>query len=295
LEKAINDENVYFLHQHRDFVGDIVVHPGLRKIFWIENGATQSIFSSNLDGSEIRTFISSNTGHPIKLHIDYSRNRLYWTDSAVNKVESINLDGSDRKTHLTATSPYGVAVFGDHMAWTTSKGLFRAFKEDSNAQSLLASVENLRDLKVFYDWETDCNATEATATAHTESTVTAPGVSTFDGHSTISPSVSGNSTEPPNLNIIAIAVGSAAGGLVLIVAVVAVSCRLARRKPRSKILNEASRYENVNRVQHDYPMPQRQVHQPTAKHNGTPARTANTFGVSAYGNSVYEIDDINAY
>ncbi|ELU03669.1 hypothetical protein CAPTEDRAFT_206342, partial [Capitella teleta] len=102
---------------------------------------------------------------------------LYWTDSVVNKVESINLDGSDRKTHLTATSPYGVAVFGDHMAWTNSEGLFWAFKEDSNAQSLETSVDNLRDLKVY--WETgfpdfDAAPTKAPTESPTEALTEAP-------------------------------------------------------------------------------------------------------------------------
>ncbi|ELU14467.1 hypothetical protein CAPTEDRAFT_226953 [Capitella teleta] len=170
---AISGEYVYRLHSNRDHVGDVVVHPGQKKIFWIENGAMQSIFSSNLDGSEISTFISSDTGHPRKLHIDYSRTRLYWTDSAENKLESINLNGFDRKTHLTSTSPYGVAVFGDQMAWTSSEGLLWAFKENSYAYSLETRVNNLRDLKVYSETGfPDFPPNDSTPTAPTKRTMT---------------------------------------------------------------------------------------------------------------------------
>ena len=85
-----------------------------------------------MDGLQRQVVIdSSHLTWPNGLTIDFSSDRIFWTDSKRNYIGSSNLDGS----HIVIVAsdihnPYGITVFEDSVYWTNYKGgqIFRANK-----------------------------------------------------------------------------------------------------------------------------------------------------------------------
>ena len=50
-----------------------------------------------MDGSEPVTLFKSNLNHPQSLTIDKKENRLYWSDSSLNRIELSDLTGGNRR------------------------------------------------------------------------------------------------------------------------------------------------------------------------------------------------------
>ena len=50
---------------------------------------------------------------------DYMGNKLYWTDSKLNRIESCSLDGSSRTILMEGLAqPYSLVVYGGDIYWT---------------------------------------------------------------------------------------------------------------------------------------------------------------------------------
>ncbi|KAL3858577.1 hypothetical protein ACJMK2_008853 [Sinanodonta woodiana] len=75
----------------------IVLHPAKGLMFWTDHGSDSHIGRAEMDGQNSIKFISSGVTWPNGLALDYSADRLYWSDGFTNRIESCNLDGSDRK------------------------------------------------------------------------------------------------------------------------------------------------------------------------------------------------------
>ena len=94
----------------------------LRYIYWTERGGdSPRIVQAGLDGSHVEPLITENIRHPNGLTVDYTAQRLYWSDGYYGTVQSSWLNGSDRSTIVNGTGkfePYGVAVLDNHVYWT---------------------------------------------------------------------------------------------------------------------------------------------------------------------------------
>ena len=57
---------------------------------------------------------------PNGLTIDYTADRIYWTDAKHHVIESSHLDGSDRKKMISKglPHPFAITVFEDSLYWT---------------------------------------------------------------------------------------------------------------------------------------------------------------------------------
>nr|XP_006135845.1 low-density lipoprotein receptor-related protein 2 isoform X1 [Pelodiscus sinensis] len=84
-----------------------------------------------MDGQQRKTLVSEDLGWPTGLSIDYLNNdRLYWSDSKENIIESMRPDGTDRAIVLRGvSSPYSLDVFEGHLYWI-SKERGEIWKED---------------------------------------------------------------------------------------------------------------------------------------------------------------------
>ena len=125
-------------------------------MFWIDIGARKAIYSSNMNGEDINTLVNDNLDTPSGLAIDFMmNNRLYWTDTKLNTIESINIDGSDRMkiTHFSIVQPYKLDVFENNVYWA-SKELGSIYKIDKfgrgSVTKIISGMNLIQDLKIFH-------------------------------------------------------------------------------------------------------------------------------------------------
>eukprot|EP00088_Acartia_fossae_P038737 TRINITY_DN401_c0_g1_i3.p1 TRINITY_DN401_c0_g1~~TRINITY_DN401_c0_g1_i3.p1 ORF type:complete len:692 (-),score=160.89 TRINITY_DN401_c0_g1_i3:145-2166(-) len=71
------------------------------------------------DGRSSMPVVYENLNEPKGIFVDETIDRIFWTDSANNLIESANLDGSDRREVVRDSyDPYGIVVFEDRVYWT---------------------------------------------------------------------------------------------------------------------------------------------------------------------------------
>uniref|UniRef100_A0A8C9EZD8 EGF-like domain-containing protein n=1 Tax=Pavo cristatus TaxID=9049 RepID=A0A8C9EZD8_PAVCR len=75
----------------------IAVNPKRGLMYWTDWGRQPKIECAWMDGQQRRTLVSEDLGWPTGLSIDYLNNdRIYWSDSKENIIESMRHDGTDR-------------------------------------------------------------------------------------------------------------------------------------------------------------------------------------------------------
>lgn len=68
-----------------------------RLMYWTDWGRQPKIECAWMDGQQRQTLVSEDLGWPTGLSIDYLNNdRIYWSDSKENIIESMKPDGTDR-------------------------------------------------------------------------------------------------------------------------------------------------------------------------------------------------------
>lgn len=112
----------------------------------------------NGDPKSRQVIVNKNIGWPNGLTIDYTLNRIWWTDakSGLNTIESADLNGNHRRIVLKSGSlehPFGISVFQDNVYWTDWQGgkLFKANKFTGGEEVELAShLLGVMDVAVFH-------------------------------------------------------------------------------------------------------------------------------------------------
>lgn len=70
-----------------------------RMLYWSDRGEAAKIECCWLDGQERKVLVGQNMGWPTGLSIDFTNNdRVYWSDSKENRIESVLPSGEDRRT-----------------------------------------------------------------------------------------------------------------------------------------------------------------------------------------------------
>ncbi|XP_072938855.1 nidogen [Epargyreus clarus] len=99
----------------------IAVHPGLGKIFWSDwNRADPKIEWANMDGSQRGVFLDKlNVKLPNSLAIDWTRDRLCYSDAGLFSIRCVTIDTRQSETVASNCSyPFGLAISGDKFYWT---------------------------------------------------------------------------------------------------------------------------------------------------------------------------------
>lgn len=117
--------------------------------------SAQTISSSAIDGSGLRTVFSGGFGLLGPIVIDSQTKLIFWSDIDLYVVESGNFDGSDRRVVVKSVwQPVGLAVHGDFLYWADKKSqsLERARKVSGLTRQLLKpKLSSLNDLVLVYD------------------------------------------------------------------------------------------------------------------------------------------------
>lgn len=91
-------------------------------MFWTDWGKTPKIEQSFMDGSGRRIIIDSDLSQPNSITVDYISEKIYWSDSDLDKIEYAKYDGTERMSVETEDSgllyPFALTVAGDILFWT---------------------------------------------------------------------------------------------------------------------------------------------------------------------------------
>ncbi|KAK3586652.1 hypothetical protein CHS0354_024257 [Potamilus streckersoni] len=98
-----------------DIPTGIAVYPELGYLFWTDTGKIPKIERSSLTGKDRKLLVWQGVIWPTSLCIDYSNNRLYWTDPGRGTVECSDLHGNGRNimVYNPESSFYGIDIFQD--------------------------------------------------------------------------------------------------------------------------------------------------------------------------------------
>ena len=127
-------------------------------MFWTDWGDDAKIEKCGMNGDlkSRQVIVSENVGWPNGLTIDYTLNRIWWTDARRDIIESADLNGNHRRVILKSANqahPFGISVFLDNMYWTdwTTRQLFRANKFTGDEKvALTARMQGIMDVVVFH-------------------------------------------------------------------------------------------------------------------------------------------------
>ena len=109
----------------RDFVNNYYVTLwclSIRLMFWTDWGEMPRIELAYMDGSGRHTIVDTDLSQPIAITVDYATEKVYWSDSDLDKIEYANYDGSERMVletqNVGLAYPFGLTVAGDVLFWT---------------------------------------------------------------------------------------------------------------------------------------------------------------------------------
>ena len=108
---------------HRQYVIFELCAPIISRVmFWSDYGVTAKIETAAMDGMERRTLHFTDLSQPNGITIDYGSQRIYWSDSDLDKLEFSGFDGSDRTVLESVTSgllhPFAVTVADNLIFWS---------------------------------------------------------------------------------------------------------------------------------------------------------------------------------
>ena len=128
-------------------------------MFWTDWGDKSKIERCGMNGDpkSRQIIVDKNIGWPNGLTIDYTLNRIWWTDAkpGLDTIESADLNGNHRRIVLKSGSlehPFGISVFQDNMYWTDwqSRKFFRANKFTGGEEVALAvNLPSVMNVAVF--------------------------------------------------------------------------------------------------------------------------------------------------
>ncbi|NXN98396.1 LRP2 protein, partial [Rhinopomastus cyanomelas] len=135
----------------------IAVNPKRGLMYWTDWGRQPKIECAWMDGQQRQTLVSEDLGWPTGLSIDYLNNdRIYWSDSKENTIESMRPDGTDRTIVLHGVgSPYSLDVFEGHLYWI-SKERGEVWKKDKfgNGEKVKVLTVNpwLTQVRIYHQY-----------------------------------------------------------------------------------------------------------------------------------------------
>ncbi|XP_033637821.1 sushi, von Willebrand factor type A, EGF and pentraxin domain-containing protein 1-like [Asterias rubens] len=134
----------------------IVIHAGMRIMFWTEFGTANHIERASLDGNN-RTIILNSVGGLNGLAIDFEDNRLYYADRGSGSIQHIDFNGLGRTLLYTRTGAefFDIDIHKDYLLWTewnTFNGLHAINRENRRViQSFSIKNESTYGIRIYSD------------------------------------------------------------------------------------------------------------------------------------------------
>lgn len=116
--------------------------PMHRVMYWTDWGRTAKIETASMDGSERRDFVITDLSQPNGLSVDLDSERVYWSDSDLDKLEYMSFDGTGRTQLETEATgllyPFSVSVGGDIVYWSDweTNSIYATHKEHGADDSI---------------------------------------------------------------------------------------------------------------------------------------------------------------
>ena len=128
-------------------------------MFWSDWGKTAKIEKCSMDGESTsrKILVSQNIIWPNGLTIDYSEDRIWWTDARFGTIESVDLNGGDRKVALRSSRArytFGISLFQDSIFVAKRQGGRKILKVDKSggkrSVTLLRYLYGPRGIVVYH-------------------------------------------------------------------------------------------------------------------------------------------------
>lgn len=91
-------------------------------MFWSDWGEVPKIERAAMDGSDRAVVVSTQIGEPFGITVDYSTQRVYWTDNDEDRIEFSDYFGAGRSVVVGAADgvidPFAVTIYGNLLYWT---------------------------------------------------------------------------------------------------------------------------------------------------------------------------------
>ena len=111
-------------------------------MFWTDWGQTAKIEQAFMDGKDRRTLHDTGLSQPNGIAIDYAAQRIYWSDSDLDRLEYSKYDGTERMVLETQADgvlhPFALGVVDDLVFWTDweTNYLYYTHKDHGNTEGL---------------------------------------------------------------------------------------------------------------------------------------------------------------
>ncbi|XP_056009049.1 low-density lipoprotein receptor-related protein 4-like isoform X1 [Ostrea edulis] len=150
------------LHRPRE----IVLYPSKGFLYWTEFGNITEIGRAYMDGTSKIYIATTDLGWPNGLAIDYTSERLYWTDGLKNRIEYSDLNGGNRRVLTTDNEAHLMnIVIHEHYLYYTAWNRQRITKMDKETGSKVTFMSNhpelgrLDSLAIYADDMNDVSTT----------------------------------------------------------------------------------------------------------------------------------------
>jgi low density lipoprotein-related protein 2 len=116
-----------------------------------------------MNGENIKILVQDSLYEPTSLAIDYfMSNRIYWSDSKHNIIESINPDGTDRKklSHSLLKNPLKIDIFENYLYWISREsGTLNKIDKfgRGSAVKIIGSETLIDEIKIYHPLKMEIN------------------------------------------------------------------------------------------------------------------------------------------
>uniref|UniRef100_A0A8U8BUY5 Low-density lipoprotein receptor-related protein 2 n=1 Tax=Geospiza parvula TaxID=87175 RepID=A0A8U8BUY5_GEOPR len=153
LDRCVDANNTFCFQYPRA----VVVHPKYGQIYWTDWADRAYIGRAGMDGKEKTVIISTKLEWPNGLTIDYTNDKLYWTDAHLNYIEYSDLDGHHRHTVYDGTlpHPFAITIFEDTIYWTdwNTRTVEKGNKYDGSERTVLVNTTHRPfDIHVYHPY-----------------------------------------------------------------------------------------------------------------------------------------------
>ncbi|KAF3843047.1 hypothetical protein F7725_001896 [Dissostichus mawsoni] len=152
-EHCVDANNSYCFENPRA----IVLHPKYGYVYWTDWGDKAFIGRVGMDGTNKAAIITTKIEWPNGITIDYTNDKLYWSDAHLSYIEYSDLDGQHRHTVYDGDlpHPFALTVFEDFVYWTdwNTRSVEKGNKYDgSGRQSLVNTTHRPFDVHVCHPY-----------------------------------------------------------------------------------------------------------------------------------------------
>uniref|UniRef100_A0A3B4FEE2 Low-density lipoprotein receptor-related protein 2 n=1 Tax=Pundamilia nyererei TaxID=303518 RepID=A0A3B4FEE2_9CICH len=152
-EHCVDANNTYCFENPRG----VVLHPKYGFVYWTDWGDKAFIGRVGMDGTNKSAIITTKIEWPNGITIDYTNDRLYWSDAHLNYIEYSDLDGQHRHTVYDGDlpHPFALTVFEDTVYWTdwNTRTVEKGNKYDGSGRQVLVNTTHRPfDIHVYHPY-----------------------------------------------------------------------------------------------------------------------------------------------